>query len=42
VVSDSQITATFVIAANAGTNARTVTVTTSAGGSNTVAFTVQP
>jgi hypothetical protein len=41
VVSDSQITATFVIAARAAPNARNVTVTTPAGGSNTVTFTVQ-
>jgi hypothetical protein len=40
VVSDNQITATFMIAATAAATARNVTVTTPAGVSNTVAFTV--
>src|SRR5271157_5592325 len=42
VVSATQITATFTIAANAATGAANITVTTSGGTSGTVVFTVNP
>ena len=41
VVSDTQVTATFAIATTATTGARTISVTTPNGTSNTVSFTVQ-